>query len=806
VSRASSAQLDLIAKDAQFQKVAGRVKRTMLQVRDGMERVSRAARRVFLIGTGAISAVALTGASFEKRMARVAAITQATEREMMELTATAREMGKSTVFSANQAAEAMGFFAQAGFETQKIMASLAPTLNLAAAGQLDIARAADLVTNIMSGMGIGVERLDATVDQLTKTFTSSNTSLEQLADAMKMVGPIASSAGMSLASTAASVGKLSDAGLQATMAGTGLRMILLQLQDPNTEGQMNALGVAVRDAAGNMLSFTTIIDNMSRALDRLDPRKQAELLGLFGARAGPALRVLLRIGGAELRKFAKEIENSGGIADKVAKTQLDTLHGSFLLLKSAAQEFALLLGETVVPIIRDLTDWVRGMIDRMNKWSKETGVAIAKTLLWTTGLAGLLAVGTAVSAMILSMGANLVTLGVTLVGVKAALLATFGNPIVLAITAAATAIGLVAIAAKDTADELEGQLDRITTASRRTGEAFRKLKDAREAGMEASAGGPTPYVQALLDQLQGDTSFLTTAERVALQQPGRTERSRAERQQFEGRVKAAENQIKRLRELLKEERRAQAELAEQELVISPFHERIARGRGAPPPLVDFEQRQAQLEASGRVQDKLNAKIIAQIRLIEQLKRERKEEGDVFAANLLREDELRRQAIASLKDMIRRQEHLAQVQAKAKRRGEIRDIVSERLKALKQQEDILAGRTTERELQLRALRNAGVAPEQMAEIEKRLARIDALRQGKAGQPSMIDQVQQLAVGGIEGLRETFRRMQTAALQPQDTTAKQNLQANQNTTSQIKMAVGVLQQILNDIGNLVPGFAP
>lgn len=785
VSRASSATLDLVARDKQFQSVAARVKRTMLSVRNGMRRVSQAARRVFLVGTGAVAAVAVTAASFEKRMARVAAITQATEREMMELTATAREMGKSTVFSANQAAEAMGFFAQAGFETQKIMASLAPTLNLAAAGQLDIARAADLVTNIMSGMGIGVERLDATVDQLTKTFTSSNTSLEQLADAMKMVGPIASSAGMSLATTAASVGKLSDAGLQATMAGTGLRMILLQLQDPNTEGQMNALGVAVRDAAGNMLSFTTIIDNMSRALDRLDPRKQAELLGLFGARAGPALRVLLRIGGTELRKFTKEIENSGGIADKVAKTQLDTLHGSFLLLKSAAQEFALVLGDTIVPIIRDTTDWVRAMIDRINSWSKETGVAIAKTVLWTTGLAGLLAVGTAVSAMLLSMTANLMTLGITLAATKVALLAVFGNPVVLAITAVAVAIGAVALAAKNTVDELEDQLERISKASEKTAENFRKLNESRE--VKPAKGDARDDVDEELAQAQA--------------------------------------RAKILRKFLKDEQKAQQELAEKELQTGAkgrFAKRLSLGMARVPEeeLLGFGQRKAQLEASSRVQDKLSKQLIEQLRLIKELeaakaKADRERPGFEFQRG--RAEFFERAASKALDTKIAEEKE----RNKAFREGGLdqprftkeqlasrksaREAVNERLKGLQQEADILTGRTTAVDLDKEALRKAGVSDDQLAEIERRIIKVESLRKTKAEEEQREAEAREVAVTGVEGLKAAFRRIQAATLQRergQQNLAKANTNANKATADWAPRLHSVLEEIREKVG--VPEF--
>src|SRR5690625_5627110 len=116
------------------------------------------------------------------------------------------------------------------------------TLRLASAAQLDLARAADIVTNIMTGYQIEVENLGGTVDVLTKAFVSANTDLNQLGDAMKFVGPVASGFGIQFEEAAAAVGALSDAGIQGSMAGTTLRGILTRLDRKST--RLNSSHVA----------------------------------------------------------------------------------------------------------------------------------------------------------------------------------------------------------------------------------------------------------------------------------------------------------------------------------------------------------------------------------------------------------------------------------------------------------------------------------------------------------------------------------------------------------------------------------
>src|SRR5690606_7239994 len=147
-----------------------------------------------IVGMGAI-ALKVT-ADFEKAMNQVQAVSGATGDQLKALSNQAKELGATTQFSSADAANAMGFLAMAGLRANEILGAMPHTLRLAAAANLDMATAADIVTNILSGYQKDVSELGHATDVLVKAFTSANTNLEQLGEAMKFAGPIASSAGV----------------------------------------------------------------------------------------------------------------------------------------------------------------------------------------------------------------------------------------------------------------------------------------------------------------------------------------------------------------------------------------------------------------------------------------------------------------------------------------------------------------------------------------------------------------------------------------------------------------------------------
>lgn len=294
---------------------------------------------IALAGIGGLGLLATkvvsTFATFEQSLANVKAVLRTTGDEMVKLTAKATELGSKTAFSASQAAEAMEFLGRAGFTTGQIIEAIEPTLNLAAAGSIELAEAADIASNVLSGFGKDASELSKVVDVMAAVTSKSNTDIRQLGDALKFVAPVARGFKVSVEESAAAVGILSNAGLQATLAGTGLRKILTILGNP-TE--------VLKD---KMQGLTVETDGLIPVLNQLRRSgiTTSESMQLFGDRAGPAFNVLVNAT-ADVEKLNKALLTAGGTAKEMAETKMDTLQGSFLRLKSATEGFINALGDS----------------------------------------------------------------------------------------------------------------------------------------------------------------------------------------------------------------------------------------------------------------------------------------------------------------------------------------------------------------------------------------------------------------------------------------------------------------------------
>lgn len=356
----------LARSQADFAKLRQASQQLWSAMSSGADKMAAAAGAAAAALAAVTTASVKVGADFEQTMSRVGAVSNATADQMVALGETAELLGEQTVFSANDAAEAMAFFGLAGFKAEKIIAAMPATLNLAAAGQLQISEAADIAAKIMAGMGVEADDLGHAMDVMAKAFTTSNTDLRQLGEAMKFVGPIAAAAGKGLEETVAPLQVMSNAGIQASMAGTSLRGILSKLSQNGREVQkvFGGLGVATQNVDGSLRPLADIIDDFNAALQ--SQGREAEATGLlmqaFGERAGPGFATLLAAGGDELRKFEAALQDSAGTAERIAGQQLDNLRGSFTLLESVVEGVQIGIAKRLNPSIRanvdELTAWI----------------------------------------------------------------------------------------------------------------------------------------------------------------------------------------------------------------------------------------------------------------------------------------------------------------------------------------------------------------------------------------------------------------------------------------------------------------
>jgi len=287
-------------------------------------------------------------ASFESNMNRVRAISGAAGKDLQALEGIARELGSTTMFSASQAAEAMGFFALAGFNTKEIIDAMPGTLDLAAAGMMDVGAAADIAAKTLRGYGFEATDIGRVSDVMAKAFTMANTDLTQLGNAMRYAGPVAKSAGVEFEEATAAMSLMADAGFQGTMGGTALRGAIVKLLSPTAAGAkiMEEFGVVATDSAGRLLPLDDIVR-------QLEPHAEqtGKMMELFGLRAGPAMAALVERGADAITHLTEELRNSGGTAKRIAKIQMEGLKGAFIKLQSAAEGMWITIGEQLAPVL-----------------------------------------------------------------------------------------------------------------------------------------------------------------------------------------------------------------------------------------------------------------------------------------------------------------------------------------------------------------------------------------------------------------------------------------------------------------------
>jgi TP901 family phage tail tape measure protein len=388
---------------SEFTRNMQQVDRTMSQTGKGLMNTGKSISKagasmgasitapLLALGTTAV----VTGAKFDAQMSKVSAVSGATGKDFEKLRNQAKELGSTTVWSATEAGEGMEFLARAGWKTDEIMSAMPNVLNLATASAIDLGTASDIASNIVSGFGDTAQNSQRYIDVLAKTTASSNTDMLQMGDAMKYVAPVANSLGWSVEETSAAIGKMSDAGIQGSQAGTALRAGLLRMAKPTkmAKDAMDELGVSFFDAQGEMKSMPDIIKTLETATAGMTTEQKTQNLAmLFGQEAVSGWLALMDVGSGTLGEFTGELENSKGTAENMATTMGDNLAGAFKGFMSALEGVAISFSDVMTPAIRKATEFITGLVRKFEALSPKTKGIIVIVGLLVASIAPLLIV------------------------------------------------------------------------------------------------------------------------------------------------------------------------------------------------------------------------------------------------------------------------------------------------------------------------------------------------------------------------------------------------------------------------------
>ncbi|MDN6671543.1 MAG: phage tail tape measure protein [Staphylococcus equorum] len=320
-----------------------------------------------LVGAGI--AAAKIGIDFEKTMSGVEAVTGAAGKELDDLELKAREMGKSTTKSSSQAAEAMEYMGLAGWETTQIIEGIEPVLRLSEAGNLDLARASDLVTDSMSAMGIEVQDLDRYLDVVAQTARSSNTDIDAMMEAYLGVGGVLRGLDADLEDSAVALGMLANAGIRGSESGKSLSAILTNLTAPTGRAKkaLDELGFSAFDAEGNFKGIDEVLFELKDTMKDMTPEQKNMYKSMIaGKEHTKGLNALLNGLDDSYEELSESIGNSEGALMSMAEIMNDNTAGSISRLLSAMQETALTIYDKMRPAIVSVIEKLKGFADIIN--------------------------------------------------------------------------------------------------------------------------------------------------------------------------------------------------------------------------------------------------------------------------------------------------------------------------------------------------------------------------------------------------------------------------------------------------------
>ncbi len=391
-------------------------------------------------------------ASFDDAMRSVGAVSLATEKELESMTAVAKELGRTTSFTAVQVASLMGELGRAGFKPDEINEMTDAVLNLARATGTDATQASGIMAATLRQFGLGAGDATRVADAFTQAANGAFVSVEQLGESLSYAGPIANDFGISIEDALAVLGGLGNAGIQASMAGTALRRLLL-ITGSEAQKLQGIFGVAMVDANGNARPLVDTLTEIQQATKGLGTAaKAAKMEEAFGDLGITAASVIGK-GGTSIRDLAAAIRAAGGVSEATAKKMDAGIGGSFRIILSAVEGVYLAIGKALEPAMKRLADTTTEVLGGVVKWIDENRQAVATAMKWTAAIAGmgaaLIGVGLAASVVSVSIGGLLAIAGavkavfVGLVTVLGTTFAVLTSPVTLIAAALAGIVGAV---------------------------------------------------------------------------------------------------------------------------------------------------------------------------------------------------------------------------------------------------------------------------------------------------------------------------------------------------------------------------
>lgn len=321
------------------------------------------------------------GMSFEASMARVKAYSNASAEDLQRLSDAAKEMGATTSKTASEAADALGYLALNGYDTEQMLATLKPIVKASEAGGMDLATAANLTANALTAYGKNAEDAEEFLNILTAAQNNSATSLEQLLTAYVDLAGTFNTLHVGFEESATLMGQMANAGIKGSEAGTALNSVMLRLLETNKNSadEFAKLGISAY-SEGKFKGLTNILGELNEKMAEMTEEDRImSLKNIFGVRMfQQGLKFLQSVADSEgytslYDTLASAYENN--YLYKTAETMMDNLQGRITIMKSAAEALGIAMfgtfSDKIVSNVEKITEWINVLTDSVTNGNLE---------------------------------------------------------------------------------------------------------------------------------------------------------------------------------------------------------------------------------------------------------------------------------------------------------------------------------------------------------------------------------------------------------------------------------------------------
>lgn len=338
--------------------------------------VGKVAKTAMVAGSAAAVAFTKTsidaGMNFDTAMSQVAATMGTTVDKIGNVKAKAEEMGRTTKYTATEAAEGMNILAQAGLSADEQISGIGTVLNLASAGAMSLEESASYTAGAVKGFRDSMSNASYYADLMAKGATLANTGVRGLGEAFSGSAATAKNYGQAADSVTLSLLRLAEQNVTGSEASTALNRAMADLYTPTDDASkaLNQLGVSAYEANGDAKDFNDLVDELNGSLQGMTAeQKNNALATIFTTQGLQAFNKMTASSDATVQKFWKGIQDSSGSAAQQAATQLDNLKGDITLLSSATEGLELgfynTFSGTIRGAIKGITSEVSGLAEAM---------------------------------------------------------------------------------------------------------------------------------------------------------------------------------------------------------------------------------------------------------------------------------------------------------------------------------------------------------------------------------------------------------------------------------------------------------